>query len=150
MELVLAALIIGADFISKIWVKNNLPYGRSLTIWPKILNFHYTHNTGAAFSILRGQRIFLTFLSLLATVGLLLYRKKIIEEQKPMAVVYALILGGTVGNLIDRLFYGYVIDFLEFGFISFPVFNLADAALTGGVTLMVLLIVTQLFRGGLK
>ena len=112
------------------------------------MNLHYTKNTVAAFSILTGQRFLLTALSSLAVVFLILGRNKIIEDNNVMRLIYGLILGGTCGNLIDRLLYGYVIDFLEFGFFKFPVFNLADSALTLGVFLMVLLLVSELVKGG--
>lgn len=148
MEIILAIVVIILDFFSKIWVKENLPYGVSQEFWPKLLNLHYTKNTGAAFSILTGQRFLLTALSSLAVVFLILGRNKIIEDNNVMRLIYGLILGGTCGNLIDRLLYGYVIDFLEFGFFRFPVFNLADSALTLGVFLMVLLLVSELVKGG--
>lgn len=138
MESILATAVLLLDWLSKEWAKTNLPFGVSQVVLPGILHLHYTQNTGAAFSILTGQRWLLSFLAATAALLLYLFRHRITEGKRILRLALGLILGGTLGNLIDRLCYGYVIDFLEFGFIRFPVFNLADTALTLGVSLMFL------------
>ncbi len=91
------------------------------------LRFHLVHNTGAGFGILQGQTIWLALISLLVAFGIIYYYKKIPPQKIPQ-VLFALFLGGVIGNLIDRLFRGYVIDFIDFSF--WPAFNIADACIT--------------------
>ena len=148
MEIFIATMVVLLDWWSKEWVKKNLILGVSRKFIPRILNFHYTRNSGAAFSILTGQRWLLSGLALVAILFMLIYRNRIIDGKIMMKVVYGLILGGTIGNVIDRLRYGYVIDFLEFSFVRFPIFNIADSALTLGVGLVLILLLQELIREG--
>jgi len=92
-------------------------------------SFPYTTNTGAAFGILQGQQLLLIVISFLVICFLLYYRK-----DYPLALGF--LLGGTIGNLIDRLLLGYVIDFIDVGF--WPIFNIADSFNTIGVGLLLL------------
>jgi len=99
--------------------------------------FHLVHvrNPGAAWGILHGQTMLLIFISLLAVTMLLWQYNSIVEGYKERAVAIGMVLGGTFGNLIDRLHRGEVIDYLDFhlGRYHWPAFNLADAAITSGV-----------------
>jgi len=95
----------------------------------------YTTNTGAAFGLLQDQTTALIWLSVIVIGVILFYYDKITKKN---AVPVALILGGTIGNLIDRLAYGFVVDFIDFSF--WPCFNIADAALTVGVLWLVFVI----------
>ena len=91
------------------------------------LTIHSVQNTGAGFGILQGQTLFLAIISLIVAFLVIFYYKKIPQE-KVTQVLFALFLGGVIGNLVDRLFRGYVIDFIDFNF--WPAFNIADAAIT--------------------
>ncbi len=91
------------------------------------LDIHLITNTGAGFGILKGNTNFLALISLLVTILLISYYQKIPKE-KNIQVIFALLLGGTVGNLIDRIFRKKVIDFIDLNF--WPAFNVADAAIT--------------------
>lgn len=148
MECLIASIIVLLDWASKEWVKANLPLGISKPFLPGLLQLHYSQNTGAAFSILTGQRWLLSGLAIIAVVLLFYFRERITEGKAPLKVILGLILGGAIGNLIDRLCYGFVIDFLEFAFIQFPIFNLADSALTIGVSLMILFLLFEMKKEG--
>ena len=101
----------------------------------------FVKNTGAAWSMLSGQRILLSLVSAAAAVGMLMMlHKTISKKQKLTSISLALMIAGAVGNLIDRLLLGYVRDFLNFYIFGydFPVFNVADICLTVGVCLLIL------------
>jgi signal peptidase II len=92
-----------------------------------VLSFSFIKNTGAGFGIMQGQTVGLAFISLLIAAVLLANYKKLPQERYPQ-MLWALFLGGLFGNLVDRLFRGYVIDFINFTF--WPAFNIADAAIS--------------------
>ena len=92
-----------------------------------ILKIHIVKNTGAGFGILQGKTHLLAIISLIVAIYIIIKYKDIPKEKKPQ-ILFALLLGGIIGNLIDRLFRGYVIDFIDFGF--WPSFNIADAAIS--------------------
>ena len=101
----------------------------------------YVKNTGAAWSMLSGQRVFLSMISAAAAVGMLvMLHKTVSKKQKLTSISLALMIAGAIGNLIDRLMLGYVRDFLNFYIFGydFPVFNVADICLTVGVCLLIL------------
>lgn len=106
-----------ASFMTKVLIITNF------------LNIELIKNYGAGFGILQGQRFLLTLISLLV-VGIIIFYFKKIPENKYIQIFIAILLGGTIGNLIDRLFYGYVIDFISFSF--WPAFNIADSAICIG------------------
>ncbi len=91
------------------------------------LGIVYSENTGAGFGILQEQTLWLGIISLLAAIAILAYYKRIPKDKK-VQVLFALLLSGIIGNMIDRLFRGFVIDFFKIG--SWPLFNIADAAIT--------------------
>lgn len=131
-------LIIAADQLSKIWIRASLAVGQSLpeTGFPRLT--HVT-NTGAAFGLFQGQSFPLTIVALVGVVVLLLYafliyRRFPFLDNRLVWVSLGLVLGGTVGNLIDRLRLGYVTDFIDFGF--WPTFNIADSAIVVGVIIL--------------
>lgn len=139
-----ALLLILADQFSKTWMMRHFTYGENLPVLP-VLNITLRYNTGAAFSVLATasgwQRWFFTGLAVAVGAGILawLYRLNG-RTQWLLAVSLSLILGGAVGNLIDRLRLGHVIDFIEphWKDARFPAFNLADSAITVGAVLMLL------------
>jgi len=128
-------LIVTADQLSKLWIRSNLLVGQSL---PEAGFFRLTHvhNTGAAFGLFQGQSFPLTIVALVGIAVLLLYALFIYRRFPFLDNVLGksalgLVLGGTVGNLIDRLRFGYVIDFIGVGI--WPAFNIADSAIVVGV-----------------
>ena len=100
----------------------------------------YVHNTGAAWSLFEGQSYLLALLAV-AALGCMFYFREILElERASMQLLFGLICGGVVGNLIDRLLYGHVVDFLDFQLPGYhwPTFNIADCGITVGVALYII------------
>jgi signal peptidase II len=138
----LSALVIVLDQISKAWITAHFAYGENLYVFG-VFNLVLAHNTGAAFSFLNDaggiQRWLFSIIAITASVWIIwLLRKH--SAQLLFAAALSMILGGALGNLIDRLAYGYVVDFLDFhwGIYHFPAFNLADSAITCGAFLLIL------------
>ncbi len=145
--LVLSAVIVVADLVTKYYATNLLNYAMPVEVIPAFFNFTLLHNTGAAFSFLATQsgwqRWF--FVSLAVIVSLALVRwLQTLNGDRWMAISIALVLGGAIGNLYDRITLGYVVDFLHFywGDYHFPAFNIADTAISIGAAMMIL----DLFR----
>lgn len=132
----LALVIVLLDQLTKILLTANISLGQSLVIIPNFLSLVYVQNTGAGFGILKGFGFFLIIISLLVIIVIFDYYKKITLKQKLLLFSTAILLGGVVGNLIDRLFHGFVIDFINFNF--WPAFNVADMAITIGVVGLIL------------
>jgi signal peptidase II len=139
----LSALVIALDQVTKATIELSLGLYQSIAVLP-VLAITRLHNTGAAFSFLAGadgwQRWLFTALAIGVSVALLLWLKRIDSEAKVLACAVALILGGALGNVIDRLRLGYVIDFIHvhWGEHYFPAFNVADSAITIGAALLLL------------
>jgi signal peptidase II len=134
--IILIVLIIGFDQLTKFFLNNNLVLNQPN---PLIKGFFYltlVHNRGAAFGILRNQIPLFVLTSIFAITLIIFNLKKAGRNKKLSAndLALGLILAGAVGNLIDRLVYGYVIDFLDF--CVWPVFNVADSAITVGAVLL--------------
>lgn len=152
MNLLLSLIFIvsiAADQITKMWAVTNLKGNMSVNIIGNFLKFTYAENRGAAFSIMQDKRIFfitVTFIMLTVVLYMLIYNKKITNLTK---ISLILISGGAVGNLIDRIRVGYVIDFIDvrFGdFYDFPIFNIADSFVVVGTALLIILILTDKFE----
>ena len=132
-----ALLVVYADQLSKLWIRSNLAIGESLF---EVGIFSLTHlqNTGAAFGLFRGQSFPLTIVAIISAIALLfyalfIYRLSPLLDTRVSKIALGLVLGGTVGNLVDRVHFGGVTDFIKVGF--WPTFNIADSALTVGVIL---------------
>jgi len=133
----IALVVVVADQLTKIWIRFNLPFGQS-QFEIGFFRLTHVHNTGAAFGLFQGQSFPLTIVATVGIVALLVYAFVIYRGfpflgNIPNRVALGLVLGGTVGNLIDRLRLGYVTDFIDFS--VWPAFNLADSAITVGVIL---------------
>lgn len=137
----LSALAIGLDQASKIAVSRSMELFESIPLVP-YFNLTYVHNSGAAFSFLSQaggwQRWFFAALATLVSLVLVVWLARLQKHETLLAAALSLILGGAIGNLIDRLAYGYVIDFLDVYYRAWhwPAFNIADSAITLGVALM--------------
>ncbi|MDP1593703.1 MAG: signal peptidase II [Gallionella sp.] len=137
----LAALVVVLDQISKLWISSHFVYLESVRIL-SVFDIALLHNAGAAFSFLSDaggmQRWLFTAIAVIASVVITLLLRKHAGETL-FALALSLILGGALGNLIDRLAYGYVIDFLLFHWNEhyFPAFNVADAAISCGAFLLI-------------
>ncbi|HHT63501.1 MAG: signal peptidase II [Bacillota bacterium] len=128
----LTVLII--DQVSKFLVKSNLAELESIPIIRNVFHLTYVNNTGAAFSLLQGKTSFFIVVTILALFFALYFYFKVDKEKVWLRLGIALALGGALGNLIDRLRFGKVIDFFDFRI--WPVFNIADCAVVVGVILI--------------
>ncbi|MWP49161.1 MULTISPECIES: signal peptidase II [Gilliamella] len=137
--LLLAMVVFIIDIASKFWIINNFFLFESVNLLP-FFSITYVRNIGAAFSIFEGQRTMLAILALVicAVIVHMLYRST--RQQKLENFSLSLILGGALGNLFDRLYHGFVIDFLDvnFGDWHYPTFNIADCAICVGIGLFIL------------
>ena len=138
--IILSIIFLIVDQITKILVVNSLVPGENIEIIKNIFGIIYTNNTGAAFSILLGKRIFLIVVAVLIIGVLLYYIKRNKIEKKIDIIALSFVIGGSIGNLIDRIVRGYVIDFIsiKLGNYNFPIFNVADILIVIGVFLLLL------------
>lgn len=129
-------LILLMDQGSKFLVQNQMRLFESIKLIPHWLSFTYIMNPGAAFGLFKYQTTFLIVLTLAVLAAALIYRKAIEKQTKLFRLAMAVGLGGALGNLIDRLRLGAVVDFIELPY--WPVFNVADIAILLGVSLIVI------------
>ncbi len=134
----IAILIITVDQISKWAIVNYMELYESVPIIEGWLHITSCRNKGAAFSILQNQRLFFIILTLIVVTILIYFIYKIYREHKYVAFTLSLILGGAIGNLIDRIRIGEVIDFIDVQIINFAIFNIADSAVVVGTTLLII------------
>ena len=127
--LLIALVIVVVDQVSKGVASSVLQGGQNLPLLPHLISLQLVHNTGAAFSVLRGSTALLGLLSLGVGIGLILWiwRQRVLPFWQALAS--AALLGGTLGNGLDRWRLGYVVDFLALEPIDFPIFNGADVAI---------------------
>ena len=125
-----AVLVLIVDQAMKFWTTKNIFLGDVTELIPGVLNLTNIHNYGAAFSILQDARWFLVVVTLVFIVGVIILMTQEIIYTKRGRWIMTFILAGAIGNCIDRMLYGYVVDMFEFAFFSFPVFNVADIFIT--------------------
>jgi signal peptidase II len=129
------------DQLAKHVVQANLRLGEGVTVVSGLLDMHYVQNTGAAWGILRGTGVWLIALSIAMLLVLISYRRHFAPECATSRIAAGLLAGGIVGNLIDRIRLGYVVDFIDFYWRGhhFPAFNVADSAICIGVGLYMIM-----------
>ena len=131
--LILSILFVIVDQVVKIWIVNNFSLHDGMELIKGLVSILYVRNTGAAWGMFEGKMVFFYLITAVA-VGTLLYLMfKEKGKSKLLLTAYSLILAGAVGNFIDRIRLGYVVDMFKFEFIDFPIFNVADICLTIGV-----------------
>ena len=144
--LVLAAIVILLDRLSKLWVIAHVDLGHAIVVIPHVFRITHVLNTGAAFSMFEGAhspllvRNLLVGFSVLAVVVVLIVIWRMGRRITPTSIALALILGGAMGNLYDRVRFAYVVDFLEVHIVHYhwPDFNVADSAIVVGACLLLL------------
>ncbi len=133
----LMVAVVLSDQLLKFYIQQNVPLNVSYEVIPGVLSIGHVRNFGAAWSMWLGQRWLLSIISLVALVIFGYYFKKL-HHNWGYGLGFSLLIGGTLGNLLDRLFSGYVVDMFELDLINFPVFNIADCALTLGVIVILI------------
>ena len=149
ISIVIMALIVALDQISKLLVVANIPLYESVEVIPNVFRFTYIRNDGAAFGMLDDARWVFMILSTVAIVGVIAYMFIKKPESKLLCISLAFMVGGGIGNMIDRICLGYVIDFLDF--CAFPKlwkwnFNIADSFVVVGAGMLMLWMVLDLIR----
>jgi len=134
---VVIVVVVGLDQLTKHLVVTHMNTGQSVAVIPRLLHLTYIRNPGAAFGILPYRTIFFVAITFILIVFMLVYYRALPKGFYLMRLGLALQLGGALGNLIDRLRYGQVIDFIDIRFFP-PVFNLADSAIVIGVGIFII------------
>lgn len=141
--LVLSALVLVLDYITKIWADSTFSYGQSVPVF-SWLNWTLAYNTGAAFSFLADaggwQRWFFVGLAIVVSIGLLIWLWRLPKGSLWLPIAICLLLGGALGNLYDRMLQGYVVDFIHVYWQNwhFPAFNIADMGISVGAFMLII------------
>ena len=139
----LAVVVVILDQLTKYIASTSLELHQSVAVMP-MFNWTLMHNPGAAFSFLANeggwQRWFFAVIAIAVSAVIVLWIKRLQQHEKWQAVALALILGGAIGNVIDRIWLGYVVDFIDvyYEHMHWPAFNIADSAITIGVVLIII------------
>lgn len=137
--LIVGAVIVLVDQVTKWLVVTNIPYGEAWSPWPWLAEYarivHWS-NTGVAFGMLQGMNPVFIGVAIIVSGAIIFYYSKIDQKDWLLKLALMLELGGAVGNLVDRIRYGFVIDFVSVG--NFAVFNVADSCITVGVVVLLI------------
>lgn len=136
-------LFILLDQVVKLWVLARLKGQQPIVLIKNVLEFQYVENRGAAFGMLQNQRIFFLIMTIGVLIALVLLEKKIPQESRYFWLRFCMffVAAGAVGNMIDRVYRHYVVDFIYFKLINFPVFNVADIYVTCSAFLLIFLVI---------
>ncbi|AXI09013.1 signal peptidase II [Oceanobacillus zhaokaii] len=137
---IIALIIIAFDQLTKWNIVKTMELGESITVIQDFFYITSHRNSGAAWGILEGKMLFFYIVTVIVVIGVVYYMQKHAKNDKLLAVALSFILGGAIGNFIDRLFRQEVVDFFNFYIFNynFPIFNIADSALTVGVILVII------------
>ncbi len=140
LVLLLGLAVVLLDQLTKQAIRSAFVYGESRPVIDGFFNLVYVRNDGAAWNLLSGHSIVLILISVVVLVLLVVYRRSFLQDQLLHKILFGLMVGGIVGNLIDRIRFGWVTDFLdfEFGAYHYPSFNVADSAICIAVGLYVI------------
>lgn len=139
IALIIAAAIAVIDQVIKYFVVQNVPLNTSITVIDNLFSITYIKNKGIAFGMFTNMRWFFVVATAVVIIALVVYFIKTKNNNKLALTAAALIIGGGIGNLIDRVFLGYVVDYLSLSFFS-PVCNFADYCITAGTILLIIYI----------
>lgn len=134
-------ILVTLDQVSKYWARTSLQEDGPISIIPGVFKLQYHENTGAVWGIMSGKTGFLAIISLILLAILLFLYFKIPQKRRylPIQIIWVFIMAGALGNIIDRIMLRYVVDFLYFELINFPIFNMADSYLTVSSLLLFIL-----------
>jgi signal peptidase II len=138
--LVIMVVIVVSDQVAKEWVRSTFTHGESMALIPGFFSLTYVRNTGAAWGMLGGYNTWLAVLSVVMLALMVIFRRTFLNDTAVHRTALGLMLGGILGNLLDRVRLNWVTDFLDFyvGSYHWPSFNIADAAICTGVGLYIL------------
>ena len=142
LDFIFVVLLIIGDQVTKSVAIANLKGQESIKLIDGVLHLHYLENFGAAFGMLQNQKLFFIFMAviILFVIAFILIKMPEHKKYNAMHICLVLIAAGAVGNMIDRVQFGYVVDFIYFILIDFPIFNVADIYVTVGTALLVIFI----------
>lgn len=141
LYIIIATAILGLDFFSKSYVLNNVALGETFGSFTPLIDFTYVQNTGAAFGMFSGKMNILAIISFAFCIGVIIYWIIKKPQDKLFCISLSMIFAGALGNGIDRVTLGFVVDFIKTTFIDFPVFNIADIGITVGVALLAIYLI---------
>ncbi|EMF0058631.1 MULTISPECIES: signal peptidase II [Enterococcus] len=147
----ISGLLVALDQWVKWWIVNDLSLGETKTLIPGVLSLNYIRNTGAAWSMLEGKMWFfviITVVAVIVVVTLMVKNRK--QGNRWLLTGLSFILAGAIGNFIDRVRLGYVVDMFQTDFMNFPIFNVADMTLVCGVILILIYIILDEKEQGKK
>lgn len=141
LHLILVILLIAFDQVTKYLAVTNLKDQESFQLIPGVLKFHYHENNGAVWGLMSGKISFLVIFSIIIMAGMVYFYLRIPADKKYnlMRIILVFIAAGAVGNFIDRIVNQYVVDFIYFELINFPIFNVADCYITVSTGLLIVL-----------
>ncbi|SDZ16818.1 signal peptidase II [Proteiniborus ethanoligenes] len=140
----ISLFIIFLDQLTKFYAIKMLKGNEPIIIIRNFLQLNYVENFGAAFGILQNKKVFFVIMTLVVIIGIVVYMKTNTNLTFSMKLALAMVIGGAVGNLIDRIRLGYVVDFVDvnfWGIYDFPVFNLADSFIVIGTIILMYLVI---------
>lgn len=143
LAIIISVVVIIIDQLTKFWAYHSLQGTRGIQVIGKMLEFRYVENRGAAFGILQGRMWFFYVITIIVVAILFYYLFTQDRSSIFLNITVGLLIGGALGNFIDRLLRGFVVDFIKVDFVSqinFPVFNVADIAITIGSVLFIIYI----------
>ena len=143
---IIAALIV-LDQLVKAYVVQNIALGEVKTWIPNFVSLTYLQNRGAAFSMLQDQQWFFTVITLVVMAGAIWYLHKHLDDSLWTVLGLMLIISGGLGNFIDRISQGFVVDMFHLDFINFAIFNVADSYLTVGVVVLLIAMLKEEMNG---
>lgn len=141
------AILIVLDQLVKSYVVQNIALGEIKSWIPNLVSLTYLQNRGAAFSILQDQQLLFAVITLVVVVGAIWYLHKHMEDSFWMVLGLTLIIAGGLGNFIDRISQGFVVDMFHLDFINFAIFNVADSYLTVGVIILLIAMLKEEING---
>lgn len=136
LYLLISLFAVIGDQTLKLYIAHNFKVGESRPLIPHLISFYYLRNNGAAWNIFPGQMLLFYLISVVAIIVALYYLLNSKYQSKTFNIGLALVLGGIIGNFIDRLRLHYVIDMIELDFVNFNIFNIADSCITVGIILI--------------
>ena len=141
LYVIIGILLLGTDIATKLFATQYLKPVGALPLWEGVFHLTYVENRGAAFGLMQGGRVFFIVISLVIIVAIFYFAKKYKNSSRCLNCSLMLIVAGAIGNFLDRIFRGFVVDFFDFCLIDFPVFNMADIFLCVGAGLLIIFII---------